>query len=298
MSAKSSGSAKGLGRGLDSLIPTDFDPSLLMDRSERVQNVFTGDIQPNPEQPRRDFDQVALNELAASIKNYGILQPLIVSPAATGVKGDKYTLIAGERRWRAAQIAGLDKVPVIVRQEKELEQLEIALIENVQRVDLSPFEQAVSIAKLHTQFNIHYTEIARRLGKAPTTINNIVRLLQLPPEAIEALQQNKISEGHARAILSLKADPKQQAELLKNILEKKWSVRQAEQFVVGLRESGANTGARQRVASSTPETEALSKRLNTGVSVRRTAKGGRLELHFKSEDELKKLIELLNRLNP
>ena len=279
----------GLGKGLGSLIPTDFDASVLMDSNERVQNLFISAIEPNPDQPRRHFDDESLSELAASIKRHGVLQPLIVSP-----NGDKYTLVAGERRWRAAQKAGLDKVPAIVRKREELEQLEVALIENVQRVDLSPFEQAVSIERLHTQFNIGYNDIAARLGKAQSTINNIVRLLQLPKEAIEALQQGKISEGHARAILSLKADPARQAELLKLIIDKSWSVRQAEQFVVGVREGGAAAQApAARAETSTAETQKLSQKLHTPVSIKRTAKGGRLELHFKSDEELAKLLQQL-----
>lgn len=289
MSAKSKAA---LGKGLASLIPTDFDPSLLMDSNERVQNLFIASIQPNPDQPRRQFDESALQELAASIKRYGILQPVIVSPLTDG-----YVLVAGERRWRAASLAGLKQVPAIVRKREELEQLEVALIENVQRVDLSPFEQAVSIERLHTQFNTSYSEIAQRLGKAVPTINNIVRLLQLPSVAIEALQQNKISEGHARSILALKQYPDHQTKLLQLIIEHGWSVRQAEQYVVSVREGAKNADAsRQRLATTTPETERLSKVLKTPVSLRRTAKGGRLELHFKNDRELEELLRKLEHL--
>lgn len=278
----------GLGKGLETLIPTDFDSSLLLETNERVQNVFIKDIQPNPDQPRRHFDETALAELGQSIKLYGILQPLIVAPDQQG-----YMIIAGERRWRAAQLAKLDKVPVIVREPKDQERLEVALIENVQRVDLSPWEQAISIEKLHTQFNLAYRDIAERLGKAVSTINNIVRLLQLPKEAVEALQQNKISEGHARAILSLKDEPARQAELLQSIIDKGWSVRQAEQFVVGVRETKTPDTARKRLATTTPETERLSKVLHVPVSLKRTARGGRLEIHFKTDEELHKLIDRL-----
>lgn len=282
---------KGLGKGLGSLIPENFDPSLLMDSKERVQNVLIESVQPNPEQPRRHFEEAALEELASSIKRYGILQPLIVSPA-----GSSYILVAGERRWRAATKAGLQKVPVIVRERQELERLEIALIENVQRVDLSPMEQAISIEKLHTQFNISYQEIAQRLGKAVPTINNTVRLLQLPPTAIEALQKQQITEGHARAVLALKAEPAKQAELLRAIIEKGWSVRQAEQFVTETRGPVKKTAAAQAKIHTTPETEALSHRLATKVSLHQTAKGGRLELHFKDEADLARLLELLAKL--
>jgi len=285
--------SRGLGKGFDSLIPTDFDSSLLIDSSDRVQKLFTSDIEPNPEQPRRHFEQSALEELAASIKRFGILQPLIVSPDK-----DKYILVAGERRWRAAQIAGLTQLPAIVRKREELEQLEVALIENVQRVDLSPLEQAISIEKLHTQFNISYSEIAKRLSKAVPTVNNIVRLLQLPAEATQALQSNQITEGHARAILSLKDAPSKQAELLNLIISKNWSVRQAEQFVVSLR-SGAKSSsdAEKRVASATPDTQRLTRLLKAPVVIKRTARGGRLELHFKSDQDLARLIELLGKLS-
>lgn len=283
--------SKGLGRGLESLIPTNFDQSLLLDSHDRVQKLFISDIQPNPDQPRKHFDENSLHELAESINRYGILQPLIVSP-----NGQKYTLVAGERRWRAAQIAGLEKVPAIVRRQKELEQLEVALIENVQRVDLSPLEQAVSIEKLHAQFNLSYSEIAKRLGKATPTVNNIVRLLQLPESAVEALRKNLISEGHARSILALKQLPDKQQELLDLIITKKWSVRQAEQFVVAIKEGHKEKSvAESRTAITTPETKFLSKKLKTNVSLKRTAKGGRLEIHFKNDSDLNRIVEVMGK---
>ncbi len=282
----------GLGRGLDSLIPQGFDAALLLDADERIQNVFVSDILPNPEQPRRHFDVQAIEELASSIKQFGVLQPLILTP-----HGDKtYKIIAGERRWRASQAAGLTKVPAIVRKEKDLQQLEIALIENVQRVDLSPLEQAVSIERLHQQFNIGYADIASRLGKAMTTINNIVRLLQLPEDAREALQDSQITEGHARAILALKSDQNKQSELLRQIKANGWSVRQAEQYVQtqkkGLVE---NDQVVHHMATETPATKKLAKILNVPITVKRTAKGGRLELHFSSDKELEELISKLQK---
>ncbi|MGC1177155.1 MAG: ParB/RepB/Spo0J family partition protein, partial [Candidatus Saccharimonadales bacterium] len=188
---------RGLGRGFEALISSDFDKSLLFSSDDRVEKIPVDQLRPNPHQPRKHFDQTALSELAASIKRYGVVQPLVVTP----VKDGKYTLVAGERRWRASQLAGLRTVPAIVRERQELEQLELALIENVQRVDLSPLEQAVSIERLHQQFSLPYDQIAQRLGKATSTVNNTVRLLQLPEAAREALAAGKITEGHARAIL-------------------------------------------------------------------------------------------------
>ncbi len=279
----------GLGKGFDALIPTDFDNSILNEPGEKVQKIALAQVKANPDQPRKHFDEESLKELAASIKQFGIVQPLV----ATQV-GDDYVIIAGERRWRAAKLAGLDKVPVIVRSHKELEQLEIALIENVQRVDLSPLEQAVSIQRLNQQFSMSLEDIAKRLGKAPTTVNNIVRLLQLPDDAKQALSNHKISEGHARSVLALKDNPAKQQELLDNIIKYGWSVRQAEQFVTTTKQ-GAKTPQEttQRMATTTKETKRLEKTLGTPVSIRRTAKGGRLELHFTSEEDLQKLIDKL-----
>lgn len=280
---------RGLGRGFDALISQDFDKSLLLTAEDRIEKIPVNQLAANPEQPRKHFDEVALTELAASIKRYGIVQPLIVTP----IKDSKYTLIAGERRWRASQIAGLATVPAIIRSSKDLERLEIALIENVQRVDLSPLEQAVSIERLHEQFNLSYDEIAKRLGKATSTVHNIVRLLGLPKDAREALSLGKISEGHSRAILALKVDVKRQAYLLKSIMEHGWSVRQAERFVVSVKAGTPGTKkVHEHVNTETPATKALSKKLKAAVHIRRTAKGGKLEITFQNDRELERILNL------
>jgi ParB family chromosome partitioning protein len=281
----------GLGKGFGSLIPQDFDKSLLFDDQERIQKVAVKDLQPNANQPRQHFDKQALEQLAESITNYGVLQPLVVTPEKNG----SYGIIAGERRWRASQIAGIDKVPVIVRTSQELEQLEIAIVENVQRVDLSPLEQAVSIERLHQQFNMTYESIAKRLGKATSTVNNIVRLLQLPEKARTALREQKISEGHARAILALKDLPEKQVELLDHITKQDWSVRQAERFVVSVKEGYKDKKAtKERMQTETPQTKQLSKRIGAPVHIRRMAKGGKLEIAFKTDEELEKVLAALN----
>jgi len=279
---------RGLGRGFESLISADFDKTLLTPE-DRIEKIAVDALQPSPYQPRRHFDDTALQELASSLKRHGVVQPLVVTP----VKNGKYTLIAGERRWRAAQIAKLKTVPAVVRSSKELEQLEIALIENVQRVDLNPLEQAISIERLREQFSLTYEDIAKRLGKATSTVSNIVRLLQLPESAKQALMEGKISEGHARVILSLKGDAIRQEYLVKTIISQGWSVRQAEQFAssvkAGIKESKP---AAKQTQNETPATKSLSKKLGTPVTLKRTAKGGKLEIAFKNDDELKRIIDL------
>ena len=276
----------GLGRGFGSLIPQNFDAGLLVDESERIQQLTLTVLSPNPEQPRTVFDEGALKELADSIRQYGIIQPLVVTPADEG-----YHIIAGERRWRAAKLAGLKTVPTIVRTTQQQEKLELAILENVQRVDLSPLEQAVSIERLHQQFNLTYGEIAKRLSKAETTVHNTVRLLQLPAEARGALEKGEISEGHARQVLALKDSPEAQTELLRLITTNGWSVRQAERYVSSLK-AGIKEAkkAEERVSGDTPETERLSKRFGAKVRIHRTAKGGRVEIAFTSDDQLAKLL--------
>lgn len=285
------GLGKGLGRGFDALISDDFDKSLLLTSEDRIENIPVKSLRAGRHQPRTHFDDAALQELATSIKRHGIVQPLVVTAAKDGV----YHIIAGERRWRAARQAGLDSVPAIIRSHQEQEQLEIALIENVQRVDLNPLEQAVSIERLHTQFNLAYDDIAKRLGKATSTVHNSVRLLRLPDEARQALSTGKISEGHARAILSLKDDEKRQLYLLETIIANGWSVRQAERFAssakTGIKE---NKRAARRVDTETPATKSLSKKLGTPVHLRRTAKGGKLEISFTSDDDLARIINSLS----
>ena len=280
-----------MGRGFDALISSDFDKSILLTAEDRIEKIPVVDLQPNPHQPRKHFDETALQELASSIKRHGIVQPLVV----TTVNNGKYTLIAGERRWRASKLAGLKDVPAIIRDREELDHLEVALIENVQRVDLSPLEQAVSIERLHEQFNLSYDDIAKRLGKAHSTVNNTVRLLRLPEAARQALATGKISEGHARAILALKGDETRQAYLLKTIVDQGWSVRQAERFVLSVKSGTKDTKkVHEHVATDTPLTKKLSKKIGTPVQIRRTAKGGKLEINFGSDEELERIVNLFD----
>lgn len=280
----------GLGRGLDTLIPKEFDTSIL-ESSDKVQQISLKNVAPNPDQPRKHFDEAALQELASSIKNHGIVQPLVVIK-----EGGNYRIVAGERRWRAAKIAGLNKVPVIVRSMKQLEELEVAIIENVQRVDLSPLEQALSIERLHDQFSLSYGDIAKKLGKAVPTIHNTARLLQLPRAAKDALSKQQITEGHARAILALKDEPERQNELLNSIINFGWSVRQAEQFVNASKKQNSNDkpkGIKKHMATHNEDTTKIGQKLNTQVTIKRTAKGGKLEIFFKDDAELERITKTL-----
>ncbi len=288
MSAKQTG----LGKGFAALMPDTFDTALLLDSTESVHNLTITQVIPNPTQPRQQFDEVLLAGLAESIRQHGVLQPIVVTPG----NGKEYIIVAGERRWRASKLAGLQKIPALIRTLEELAQLEIALIENVQRVDLSPIEQARSVERLHQQFNMTYEAIAVRLGKAPSTVNNIVRLLQLPEEAFAALEAGVISEGHARAILALKDLPEQQKILLTNIIDQGWSVRQAERFVTSVKGGTRDKKTVQaHVDTETPETRKLSDSLGVPVRIKRTAKGGRLELGFTTDEELKALLKTLQK---
>lgn len=290
----------GLGRGFESLIPTDvldeaFDPTAKTDEKvSELRHLKVALLAPNPDQPRRHFDEAALDELAASIREHGVVQPLVVVAVEKG-----YRIVAGERRWRAAQIAGLDEVPAIVRTLSNQHQLEIALIENLQRKDLNPLETATAYLKLHTQFNMSYEDIGQRVGgKATSTISNILRLLRLPAPAKQALVEGHITEGHARQILAIE-DAEVQQELLDYIVKEGWSVRKAEQYVLGYKKGGKAQAPESRetavkhTRSETPLTQALGKRLEMPVMLKTMAHGGQIIISFKNEDDLKRIEQLL-----
>ncbi|MGI9027365.1 MAG: ParB/RepB/Spo0J family partition protein [Candidatus Saccharimonadales bacterium] len=285
----------GLGKGFGSLLPDNFDQSMLLDKQDRVQKILIQDITPNPDQPRQTINLEAINELAASINQYGILQPIVL----TEIDG-AYVIVAGERRYHAAKKAGLTHLPALVRTTKELERLEIGLIENMQRVDLSPLEQALSIARLTEQFNVSQKDIAARLGKANTTIINTVRLLQLPDFAKDALTNGVISEGHARSVLALK-DAKHQQKLVTNIEQFNWSVRRAEQFVNEVKEENSPTTPEEK-ANKTIVNEETSKQLSTKwgfkVTVAHKGKGGKIAMNFTSRKQLEAFIEFLEKQSP
>ena len=272
----------GLGRGLEALIPGENGIKVSGMTYLPVERVL-----PNPRQPRSEMDDTELAELADSIREHGVIQPLIVSSEPGS---DYYILIAGERRLRAARLAGLSQVPAIVRQVSDQERLELALIENLQRSDLSPLETAEAYHQLVEDFSMHHDEIAARVGKSREAVTNTLRLLKLPPEVKDALRSGEISEGHARALLGL-SNSIAQVSALKTIIEHKLTVRQAEELVKML--SGERP-LRKKEKSSPPEVTALEERLRgylgTRVSLHHGKKGGSVVIYYYSDEELNSLI--------
>lgn len=279
----------GLGRGLDALIPAgDFAPeSPTVNPMSGYENVSIHAIKRNPRQPRSLIDQDELAELAASIRENGILQPLIVSPAE---EPNQYTLIAGERRLLAAGMAGLENVPVIIRDASEQEQLELALIENVQRANLTPLEAAEAYRQLADDFSLSHEQIAQQLGKSRVSITNTLRLLNLPDEVRQSLARNQISEGHARALLGLPGAQAQSA-VLQAIIKHELNVRKTEDLV---RKYLGQRPANQQKPSTKPDVtfleERLQERLGTRVSLHPRKKGGTMVIHYYSDEELDALV--------
>jgi ParB family transcriptional regulator, chromosome partitioning protein len=285
----------GLGRGLDALFPLDFgaDSVAVNDSKSGVLEIDINLLKPRKDQPRTLFDDEKIEQLSYSITEHGVLQPLVVVMLENG----DYSIVAGERRYRASVRAGLKTIPAIVRTASQLEQLEIALVENIQREDLGAIDQAKSIRRLHEEFSQSYDQIAKRLGKADKTIINISRLLQLPEGLQKALTDGQISEGHARTLLSLGKEPDVQAKLFKSIVAEQWTVRKAELFVQAHKESGGDTAGKAKVATKmlteTPETKRISQKLGTQVRITRTAKGGKLTIAFRDDTDLDRLTGLL-----
>ena len=282
----SSRNRRGLGKGLGALIPSAGPVP-------GVRKVNIDAIAPNPHQPRSVFDDETLNELANSIREVGVIQPPIVQqlPSVDPARPHKYQLITGERRWRAARLAGLRHVPVIVKEATPQETLELALIENIQRADLNPLEEAQAYSQLADEFGMTQERIAERVGRSRVSVTNTLRLLRLADEIKAALLANHITEGHARALLML-TDQEEQVLAYQMVLKRRLSVRQTEELVRRLQKAADDT-ERQRTRS--PETEALERAfrdaLGTKVDLFRSRKGGKLVVHFYSEDDLQALYE-------
>lgn len=279
----------GLGKGLDAIIPTKENAQ----SDSGVTYLPVDQILANPNQPRQVMEDEALQDLAASIREHGILQPLILS--ADPQQSGQYYLIAGERRLRAARLAGLEQVPVLFRQVTDQERLELALIENVQRADLSPLETAEAYQQLHEAFNLSHDEIAAQVGKSRTAVSNTLRLLKLAEPVRSALADGKITEGHARALLGLNAASAQVAAV-QMVISHDLTVRQTEEYVrklTGIRPQPA------KVVTPPPEVEALEEQLRsylgTRVTLRKGKKGGSLTIHFFSDEELNALVTQIIR---
>ncbi|HLG71828.1 MAG TPA: ParB/RepB/Spo0J family partition protein [Chloroflexota bacterium] len=281
----------GLGRGLSSLIP-EAKPAEPVNGG--LLQVAPGQIRPNPQQPRQHFDQQALQELADSIAEHGVLQPLVVSPLPPSDSGvQEYQLIAGERRWQAAKLAQLPRVPVLVKEAGAQEALELALIENIQRADLNPLEEAGAYQQLHDEYGLTHEDIAKRVGKSRVTVTNALRLLGLPAEARKAVVDGQITEGHARVLLSLPTEAAQ-LRLLVLIIGRQLTVRQTEQAARAMLAEPHNALPEPDVQTAALEHD-LQSLLGTKVALNRGAKGGRLTIYFYSDEELEGVISRLRK---
>ena len=303
---------RGLGQGLGALLRSDTDTPPV----GTLHMIAIDLISPNPHQPRQHFVDAALDELSASIKEHGILQPLVVTRA-----GDRYELIAGERRWRAAQLAELSEVPVLIKEVTPQERLELALVENIQRADLNPLEEAEAYHLLHTEFGLSHSEIARRVGKSRPSISNALRLLRMPAPLQQAVIDQRLTAGHLKQLITID-DERTQILALEQIIEHRLSVREAEKMAQLIKHDGQTpaqaritiqqSGAQPRAARSkkTPATspapqppapaiddlavlEMLMRRLGTRVEVRRQGAGGYLRIDFYDDEQLDALISML-----
>jgi len=272
----------GLGRGLASLIPQRTS-------SAGITDIAVNQIRPNPRQPRQRFDAEQLEALAASIREHGVIQPILVTETLDG-----YQLVAGERRLRASQLAGLERIPAVIRQVADRDQLEVALVENLQRADLGPMEAAAAYQALATEFQLTHEDIARRIGRAKSTVTNTLRLLDLDSDVQALLVDGQITEGHARAIAALPVEV--QARIAQTVVDQARSVRQVEELVRRTREPKAisATPAAPRLDPDLERIEdELRRRLGTKVTLARSRKGGRIIIEFYSDEELGQLYDRL-----
>jgi ParB family chromosome partitioning protein len=275
----------GLGKGLDALIPGG---SSLPERDSGVLEVPVTQVIPNPRQPRAQFDESELAGLADSIREHGVLQPLIVSYEQAS---DLYILVTGERRLRAARLAGLETVPVILRAASEQQRLELALIENIQRADLTPLETAQAYHFLIEEFSLTHEEVAGRVGKSRESVSNTLRLVKLPDEVRQGLSRGEISEGHARALLGLEANPQALVEVFKTVVKNKLSVRQTEELVKKLNSARpARRGRKEAPVEIQEMEEQLRRYLGTRIKLRYGKDGGSLTIYYFSDEELNSMI--------
>lgn len=288
---------KGLGRGFDSLIPTTlidetFDPTAEQDvKLSKLQELPISDVEPDPEQPRRLFDEGALGELSASIREHGILQPIVVSP-----QGKKFVIVAGERRWRAAKLADLKTIPALVRTLSGQHRLEISLIENLQRRDLNAIETATAYLKLRDQFNMTLEKIGERVGgKSVSAVSNTLRLLKLPRQVQEAIFEGKLREGQARPLIGLPEDIA--TDLLKKIIDEEWSTRKIEQWLVSYRQAQSDLNEKKQPTTRPYEDDRqqIQSKFSSPVAIRTNTRGaGKIVISFKDADDFERIKRLLN----
>lgn len=276
---------KGLGKGLNALFPeVEVDQ-----KEETVQDISIKECRPNPYQPRKTFHADAIEELKDSILEYGIIQPLI---ARKSIKG--YEIVVGERRFRAAKEAGLEKVPVVVKDLTDEKMMEIALLENLQREDLTPIEEAQAYANLIKELKVTQEDLSKRLGKSRSHIANLVRLLSLPDQIIAYINNGELSMGHGRALLGIK-DKSLLVPFVKKILKEKLNVRQVEQMILELNKKPVNKKPKPKMDIFLQERESiLRERLGTSVSIQRGKRKGKIEIEFFSNDDLDRIIEALD----
>ena len=297
---------RGLGQGLDNLIPDIGigESKKENKKTETVENVSRetliplNDIEPNRAQPRTRFDEDALQELADSIKQYGIIEPIVVQK-----KGNRFEIIAGERRWRAARIAGLKKVPVVIKEYSEDEIFTIALIENIQRQDLNPIEEAVAYQKLIQELKLKQDEVAEKVSKSRTAITNSMRLLKLDPRVQQMLIDEMISEGHGRALIPV-TNQEEQFTLAMKVFDEKLSVRETEKLVKKLQEEKNAPEKKEEFRGKDDSfvyreiEEKLKKSLGTKVEIKRKANNtGKIEIEYYSIDELERIVELMDNFS-
>lgn len=284
----------GLGKGLDSLIPDHHLEEISETENQGVVSVKISKVEPNREQPRKQFDEDSLLELSESIKQFGVLQPLLVLN-----KNDYYEIIAGERRWRAAKIAGMKEIPVIIKDYSEQEIVEISLIENIQREDLNPIEEAMAYKRLLEDFHLKQDEIAEKVAKSRTAVTNSLRLLKLDEKVQEMLIDEMLTTGHARALLAI-TDTREQLELANRIFEEKLSVRETEKLIKNL----LNPKKKEEVKSDSAE-DAIYEKLEdkmkeivgTKVTINRRKKNkGKIEIEYYSQEELERIIEMFESI--
>ena len=291
----------GLGKGLDSLIPNKTEKTVKTEKkpeqkNEESQNssgeilVKINQVEPNREQPRKEFDEDSLMELADSIKQFGILQPLVVQK-----RKDYYEIIAGERRWRAAKIAGIKEVPIIIRDYTDQEIVEISLIENIQRENLNPIEEAMAYKRLLEEFHLKQDEVAERVSKSRTAVTNSMRLLKLSPRVQQMIVDDMISTGHARALLAID-DEEQQYQLANRIFDEKLSVRETEKLVKALKNPKKEVKKQKQEHTFVYDNieEQMKNIIGTKVSVNPKANGkGKIEIEYYSEEELERIYDLI-----